>query len=263
MTGTNVWDATMPYRSMSIKEVARLLGADVRRVERLAQRGEIPCQKVGGGLRFNRAEIIEWLHQQVGSLKEEHLAEVDAGIASHRQEGAHLEASGGAPRTAPEDTVISNLLRPEAVAVHLPARTKNSVLKELVGLAQKTGLLYDPAGLLEALIQREELRSTALEGGLAIPHPRRPMPYVSATPLLVVAHTSQGIGFGAADGGLTDLFFLTCSPDDRHHLHVLARLCRLLRDPRLADDLRQAASPEQIISRLRDAEKDLLKRSEG
>ena len=68
----------MPYRSMTIKEVARMLGADTRRLERMAQRGDIPCQKVGGQFRFNRAEITEWLQQEMGTMSGDHLAEVDA-----------------------------------------------------------------------------------------------------------------------------------------------------------------------------------------
>ena len=55
----------MPHSIMSIQEVAGLLGMDQRRAERMAQRGQIPCQKVGGQLRFNRAEITEWLQQHM------------------------------------------------------------------------------------------------------------------------------------------------------------------------------------------------------
>ena len=72
-------------RTLTIQEVARMLGADVRRVERMAQRGEIPCQKVGGQFRFNRAEITEWLQQRVGGMSDEHLAQVDAGMTEQRQ----------------------------------------------------------------------------------------------------------------------------------------------------------------------------------
>ena len=53
----------MPYSSMTLKELASMMGADPRRLERMAQRGEIPCQKVGGQFRFNRAAITEWLQE--------------------------------------------------------------------------------------------------------------------------------------------------------------------------------------------------------
>ena len=224
----------MPYGSMDLPELARFLGIEEKRADRMAQRGEIPCMKVAGQRRFNRAEITAWLQQHMPSLNKDHLARMDAGIGSHRQ-------------ICDQDKIVSDLLRPEAINPSLPARTRNSVIKELVLLAQRTGLVYDTESFLEALNQREELCSTAMDGGFAIPHPRRPQPYAVAEPILVVAHTNQGIGFGAPDGRLTDLFIMTCSQDDRHHLHILARLCHMLHDDTFVLNLREAASTEDII----------------
>ena len=235
----------MPHRYMNMQDVAALLGMDQRRVERMAQRGQIPCQKVGGRYRFNRAEITEWLQQHLPSLDSVNLADMDAGITAQRQ-------------VSPDAALVSSMVRTEAISCHLPARTKNSVLKELVELVQKTGLLYDGPALLEALCQREELCSTALEGGIAIPHPRRPLPYAVAEPLLAFARTSKGIGFGAPDGRLTDLFFMICCPDDRHHLHVLARLCRLLHDDGFCSALRHVDEPPEVIRLIRDREIQVL-----
>ena len=238
----------MPHSQMDIQELAAYIGMDSRQAEKLALRGQIPCQKVGGSLRFNRAEINDWLQQQMGSMERSSLDNMDAGITTHRQ-------------VKPEDDLITPMLRPRAITTNLPARTKNSVLRELVALAQETDLLFDGDALLEALIKREELCSTAMEAGIAIPHPRRPLPYAVADSLLVIASTSNGIGFGAPDGGLSDLFFMTCSQDDRHHLHVLARLCRMLHDSKLAQNIRQAQSPQEIIQLMQDREQQILTES--
>ena len=224
----------MPYGQMTALEVAEILGIDARRVEKLAQQHRIPAQRVGGQFRFNRAQITEWLQQEMRTLSHENLADVDAGITAHRQ-------------TDPSDAIIIPQLRPDAITVHLHARTRHSVLREMARIAEQTGLLYDRDELLEALEQREELCSTAMEGGIAIPHPRKPLPYSIAEPVLVVANTSQGIGFGAPDGRLSDLFIMTVSPDDRHHLHVLARLCRMLHDHDFVENLRHADTPEEVI----------------
>ncbi|OQA00139.1 MAG: PTS system fructose-specific EIIABC component [Planctomycetes bacterium ADurb.Bin412] len=238
----------MPYSSMNSQELSSLLGMDMRQVEKLAQRGDIPCQKVGGELRFNRAKITEWLQQRMGTLEKNNLKSMDAGITAHRQ-------------ALPDEAIITPLMRPEAICPRLAARTKNSVLKELVALAQETGDLYDGEALLEALLQREELCSTGMEAGIAIPHPRRPLPYAIAQPILVIANTPQGIGFGAPDGKLSDLFFMTCSMDDRHHLHVLARLCRMLHDGKLAPALRQAETVEEYIELIQQAELKIIEES--
>ena len=134
-------------------------------------------------------------------------------------------------------------------------------MKELVVLAGATDLLYDADGLLEALHQREELCSTAMAAGIAIPHPRRPLQYAVAKPILVIANTVQGIGFGAPDGHLTDLFFMTCSQDDHHHLHILARLCRMLNNSSLPDDLRLADCPDEMIELIRTRELEVFDES--
>jgi len=233
---------------MDLLELAAYIGMDSRQAEKLALRGQIPCQKVGGSLRFNRAEITDWLQQKMGTMARASLDSMDAGITNHRQ-------------VNPDDDLISPMLRPQAITTNLPARTKNSVLRELVALAQETDLLYDGPALLEALIKREELCSTAMEAGVAIPHPRRPLPYTVADSILVIAATSNGIGFGAPDGQLTDLFFMTCSQDDRHHLHVLARICRMLHNSKLAQNIRHAQSPQEIIQLMKDREQQILTES--
>lgn len=238
----------MPHSQIDIKDVANMIGQDVRQVQRLAERGDIPCRKVGGELRFNRAELTEWLQQRVGSLNHKHLANMDAAIASQRDGAA-------------DDAVVRPLLHVQAIEPHLAARTKNSVLKELVALAGETGLLYDGEGLLEAIIQREQLCSTAMEAGIAIPHPRRPLHYAVAEPLLVIANTTQGIGFSAPDGRLTDLFFLVNCLDDRHHLHVLARLCRMLHGDSFPNQLRQCETAEQIVAACHLRERQVINES--
>jgi len=237
----------MPYRSLTIQEVSRMLGADVRRVERMAQRGEIPCQKVGGQFRFNRAEISDWLQQQMGGMSRNGLAEVDAGMSEQRQ-------------AAQDEPIVTPLLRAESIAMNLDARTKQSVLRELVALAQKTGLVVDEQELLGAVMHREELCSTAIEGGVAIPHSRRPLAYAIVEPILVVARTTQGIVLGAPDGRLTNLFFLTASLDDRHHLHLLARLCRMLCDEDFIARLGAAGTSEEVIELMTAREFEVLGR---
>jgi len=151
--------------------------------------------------------------------------------------------------TAAGGVVVTNLIGLEGIDTALPARTRASVLRELVALADRTGFLYDADGLLDALQQRESLCSTALPNGTAIPHPRQPMPYVSAEPFMCVARIPSGIGFGSPRGELTRLFFLLCCHEDRHHLKVLARLMRII-DNETIGELQQAETSEKILQTL-------------
>jgi len=225
----------MPYRSMSLEDFAKYTGMDAREVRRLADRGKLPGQKVGGQWRFNRARVTEWLQQEMHTLDEGKLS------ALERAMGAATEAG-----TAEGGMTVTSLIGLVGINVSLPAKTTASVLRELVKLAEGTGLLYDPAGLLVALEERESMCPTALPNGVAIPHPRQPMPYVSAEPMVCVGRVPRGIGFGSRSRELTRLFFLVCCHEDRHHLQVLARLVRVLHADTV-ESLMEAATSEELL----------------
>ncbi len=237
----------MPYQTMSLEEFAKHVGMDAREVRKLADRDRLPAQRVKGKWRFNRAQVTEWLQQEMLTLDldETRLRAIERAMseAGTRDVGQHL---------------VTAMISLDGVDLALPAKTKSSVLLELCGLADRTGLLWDQSGLLVALQQRESLCSTGLPNGLAIPHPRQPMPYVSSEPFICFARLGKGIGFGSPYGGLTDLFFLICCHDDRQHLHVLARLVRML-DDALVQRLREIETPEDALAMLIEREELVAK----
>ncbi|HEY7154489.1 MAG TPA: PTS sugar transporter subunit IIA, partial [Gemmataceae bacterium] len=209
---------------MDMEQLAAYLRRDVREVGKLASRGRLPGHKVGGQWRFARAEINQWIETQMHSLSEKELS--------------NLESRGG-----DAEPLLANLLSEASIAVPLAASTRASVLKELVSLAEQSWQVYDPEAILDAVRQREEMMSTALPSGIAIPHPRRPLPAALGESVLAYARTASGIPFGAPNGNLTDMFFLVCCRDDRTHLRVLARLTRLFLRPGFLDELRAAETP--------------------
>ncbi len=228
---------------MDVEQLAAYLQRDVRELGKLASRGHLPGHKVGGEWRFARAEINQWLEGQLPGLSDQQLMLVERG------------ARRDAPTAEP---LVSSLLTEASIAVPLQASTKASVLRELVNLAEQTWQVYDPEAILDAIRTREELSSTALPQGVAIPHPRRPLPAALGESVLAYGRTSSPLPFGAAMGGLTDIFFLVCCTDDRTHLRVLARLTRLLMRPGFLDELRAAQTPGETWTLLNDAEQALL-----
>lgn len=241
----------MPYRSMSLEDFAKHIGMDAREVTRLVERGKLPVQKVGGNWRFNRARVTEWLQQEMPNLDEGRLAAVERAMSTSAGETG-LESA----------TFLTDLIGLEGVDLALGANTKASVLRKLVKLAERTRLLYDPEGLRFALEEREDMGSTGMPDGVAIPHPRQPMPYVSAEPLLCVGRVTRGIGFGAPDRQLSYLFFLVCCHDDRHHLSVLARLMRILDEGTLAV-LMDVETPEELLQTMIEKERAVSARGGG
>ena len=197
----------------------------------------MPGRKVAGQWRFARPDIHHWFENRIGVSDEEQLIEVEAVLQR------------SSPVDDEEDVCIADLLPIEAIAVPLCARTRNSVIDSMIELASQTGWLWDVKAMAEAVKVREEVHTTALENGVALLHPRRPMSKILSQPLLALGCTSSGIPFGAGVP-LTDVFFLICSMEDRGHLRVLARLSRILTSPGFLNALHQvesAAEARQLI----------------
>ncbi|MHC4472377.1 MAG: PTS sugar transporter subunit IIA [Planctomycetota bacterium] len=228
-----------------LDSLAAYLHLDPAKVRRMADRGKIPGRRVGGAWRFARAEIHHWLEERILDSDENERARLET----------VLERDAG-PSEA-EETTLEALLPVEAVAVPLAARTKASVISSMVDLAAGTGWLWDPDRMNEAVRQREDLLPTAVEGGVALLHPRRPLGSILGRPFLAFGRTEGGIPFGDPSGGLTDLFFLILSVDDRGHLRALARLGRLLGSPGLLDALREAEGADEARGILVERERDL------
>lgn len=225
----------MPYRNMSLEEFARHIGMNVLDVEKLAARGKLPGEKIGGQWRFIRPRVTEWLQQEMPTLSEDRLRAVERAMATDPD--------------GPMQHIVTGLLGMGGIDLCIRAGSRRSILHELVCLAGRTGILYDAEGLFEAVEAREEMCSTALPNGVAIPHARQPMPYVSAEPLICLGRVPQGLPFGSPDGALTSLFFLLCSHDDRQHLQILARLVRIL-DRETVEALQAVAAAEDALSLL-------------
>jgi len=71
---------------MSLEDFARHVGMDAREVRKLADRGKLPGQKVGGEWRFNRARVTEWLQQEMPSLDSERLIEIERAMEDVRED---------------------------------------------------------------------------------------------------------------------------------------------------------------------------------
>jgi mannitol/fructose-specific phosphotransferase system IIA component (Ntr-type) len=150
---------------------------------------------------------------------------------------------------------LSDLLRPETINLKLQSPDRESVLGELVD--QIPELVQQPEArqtLLRALHEREQLHSTGIGDGIALPHARNALVGLVDHSIIVFGRHDQGVPYGAIDAAPAKLFFLLIAPTVTQHLAILARLSRLLRDPRLRQSLLTAYQPEQVIKLIRDAE---------
>ena len=234
----------MPYSDFDVETLSRYLHLTPQQVIKLAERGHLPGRKIGGEWKFAKPDIHQWFENRIGLSDEAGLVQVENVL----QKSAPLENAG--------EIRISELLPVEAIAIPLYARTRSAVIDGMVELAAGTGWLWDTKAMAEAVRSREEMHPTALENGVALMHPRRPMPKILAQPFLALGCTTTGIPFGS-DCPLTDVFFLILSADDRGHLHTLARLSRLLTLPGFLNELHQAEDAKAAHALVVEAEEKL------
>lgn len=163
--------------------------------------------------------------------------------------------------------LLSELLSAERVKVPLESRTKNEVLRELVGLiasdsgraprgstgAARTRRSADADAVLAAVLEREGVLSTGIGGGVAIPHGKTPQ----VDQLVLAAGVSPTpIDFDALDGKPVQLFFLLVGPESAAGAHVkaLSRISRLLRREALRSSLVSAGSADDFLRLVRESE---------
>ncbi|HXT12548.1 MAG TPA: PTS sugar transporter subunit IIA [Candidatus Angelobacter sp.] len=154
--------------------------------------------------------------------------------------------------------VLNQLMSPSSVNLKLKSTERDGVLEELVN--QVGEIAKQPEArqtLLRALHEREQLHSTGIGDGVALPHARNALVGLVDKPVIVFGRSAQGVAFGAIDGAPSKLFFLLVARTVTEHLAMLARLSRLLRDPRLRQELLAVDSVSQALALIRDAEEKL------
>ena len=146
---------------------------------------------------------------------------------------------------------ISDILVRDAVILDLAAREKRDVLAEMAKALANAEPGLDEARLLDVLVEREKLQSTGIGEAVAIPHGKVPG---LARLLASFARSRSGIDFDSIDGQPTHLFFLLVVPEHSggQHLKALARISRLLKDPRFRGRLLSAEGAEGLSQVLRE-----------
>ena len=141
---------------------------------------------------------------------------------------------------------LSDLVAPQAVIPALKVNNKKQVLQELAArAAELTG--QNERAILEILLQREKLGSTAVGNGVAIPHGK--MAKLGRL-FGLFARLVRPVDFEALDSQPVDLVFLLLAPEaaGADHLKALARVARLLRDPEIARRLRDSQDADALYA---------------
>src|SRR2546429_6671409 len=151
--------------------------------------------------------------------------------------------------------LISDLISAATIELRLRGRQRDDVLTELVGrIPEIADRPEAKQTLLRALQEREQLHSTGIGDGVALPHARNALVGLVEKPVVVFGRHDLGVSYGAIDAQPARLFFLLVTTTVSQHLAVLARISRLVRDPKLRQNLITADRSEKVIAIIREAE---------
>jgi len=146
---------------------------------------------------------------------------------------------------------LVDLISEEVVKVPLASSDKPGVLRELLEILRDAGMIDDFDRVLEAIYKREELGSTGLEEGIAVPHAK-----TDAVKSLTIAIgiSPQGIDFHSLDGKPSQLFFLMLAPTNQSgpHIEALAEIAKLSKSRAFCNMLIYAQSAKEIVALFRE-----------
>ncbi len=207
---------------LTIKDVAEHLQVSERTVSDWAQKGEIPCGKLGNSWRFKRVEVERWLDEKLASK----------------------------PKPSEKSAIaIADVLTPERV-LFLDETTKHEVLDALIYNLAQTPDITDVNELAAEIFHREELMSTGIGLGVAIPHVRLTS---LDTAIMAAAVARNDIAdYDSIDGQPVRLIFMIAAGHDQHaqYLRLLSSLANLVKDEQMRRQLIEAPSPAAFFETL-------------
>lgn len=213
---------------MTVTDLAKYLKLAERTILRLVHDNTLPAARVGNQWRFLKSVIDEWLIKSM-----------------------NLPVG----RTVKSDKIlISGLLDPEYINTDISPGPKSSVIRQMVGPLAEKGIISSSSLFVQKLITRENMHSTGIGGGIAFPHLRHPLENPDNAPAIIAGVCRKGTDFDSLDRKPVKLFFLLCIKDETTHIKIMSQLSFLLKDSVFRDKLIDSASPENLISLIRQAE---------
>ena len=214
---------------LNMRDAAAVLNVPESKVFRWINEADLPSVLVDDEYFFNRNDLQEWAEAR-------RIAIAPGGLSA-----------AGRPREAARATMLPECLRAGGIVYGLPGADKESALRAVVERMPLPDSFYLGV-VLQLLMAREAIGTTAVGDGFAIPHTRHPMVLPVGRPALTLCFLEQPIDFGALDGLPVHTLFVAVSPTIQSHQQLLARIAALLCDADCRDSLNRRARPEEIIA---------------
>lgn len=157
---------------------------------------------------------------------------------------------------------IIDLLKEDGILLNANVNSKKEAIEVLVDLMDKEGYLNDKEEYKNEVLKREELSTTGIGDGIAIPHGKTKAVKCAGLSSMVV---KDGVDFDSLDGNKANLFFMIAAPEEANNLHleVLARLSTILMDEEFRNTLINAKDKKEFLKLIDDKESEKFEKEES
>ncbi|MDY0211476.1 MAG: PTS sugar transporter subunit IIA [Desulfuromonadaceae bacterium] len=221
---------------VNVKDTAKLLSVSEKTVYRWIKRSLVPTYKVHGSYRFKRAELLDW-----ATSKRRHVIEEP------------FETTQGEKEPLPS---LTDSLSAGGIIYRVAGNNRDEVLADAVNHLRMPDEI-DLKMLKRMLLIREELSSTGIGDGIALPHPRNALLEHLIRAKVNICFLENPVEFAALDGKSVHTLIIVVSPSLRIQLHLLSLLHLVLRDPALRQMLATQPGREEVIEAIQTAERQL------
>jgi nitrogen PTS system EIIA component len=226
---------------LKIKDVAELLNVSETTIRRWLSSGQIPAYRLNHQYRFSRFEIENWMMSC--KLKQE------KGFSSDQEKDSketEFELPLVGSKMGTQQFSLFRALNQGDVFINVPGNTKEEVIQN--GAKKASTILNLDADLVtELLLDREKLMSTALNNGVAVPHPREFIVQEQIDRIILV-FPEKPIDFGALDEQPVYALFFLFSSQDKRHLHLLAKIAHFSNDQKALSFLAKKPDKESLLA---------------
>jgi PTS system nitrogen regulatory IIA component len=211
---------------ISLKDAAQALGITQKSVTKLIDEGRLSSFRLGQQLYVQRKDVEELLLEE-------------GRTPLHEPEG--------------EDVLLSGLLSSSGIFHNVPGLTKAEVLRNALSLIHG----IDPTEMgpiFEAFLQRENLGSTSIGHGIALPHARDVLIGYHTHPMLSLAFTASPVDWDTPDGIPVRAVFTQITPNGLTHLRILGKLSQILSDSNCREVISRQAPADEVLEVFRTVE---------
>jgi mannitol/fructose-specific phosphotransferase system IIA component (Ntr-type) len=221
----------------ALKQIASRLHVPEDTVIPMAKRDDNPHSDISTQVQLQEAIADDWLTSRMQSTDSEDLVDVI--------------------KTKTHLIPVPRLIQEGGIVMDLEPGDKESVLRQLITPLKEKECVDDPDAFLAKLLAREAVVSTAIQGGIALPHVRIQETSGVKLNCIVLGICKNGTAFDAVDKCPTNVFFLICACTTESHLRLLAKISLLLREPGIVSQFCLCSRQEEAMQIIQDAHFDL------